>query len=372
MKQIKLPVGLRDSFSKTCTNKKNLQAKIEHIFETYGYQMIETPAIEYYQTYCKAFETLEEKNMYKFFDQEGEILTLRMDMTVPIARAITYHTQKEKTPIRLRYCADVYTVTQSFAGKRNEVTDCGIELIGLDEQSDIEVLTCALDTMRCLQSQSYIVEIGNVQFFTNACDALQLKNEVRIQLADLIDRKSMVELEEYITELDLPKKAKNFFLQLPLLAGKERILDLAYDISFTDELKKIVLELKNIYKQCKELGYEKEVTFDFGKVPHLNYYTGIIFEGFIQGIGSAVLSGGRYDHLLEKFGPAKPACGFSVKLDEIVDQMQEETRQKRIRIYYDHKDQMQALKLAAEKRKTFIVELIPKHGCDIQIEEVDA
>ena len=371
MKQVKLPVGLRDSFSKTCQKKKKLQEQIETVFSSYGYEEITTPSIEYYQTYYKAFETLEDRNMYKFFDQDGEILTLRMDMTVPIARAITSHCKNNEHPVRLRYCANVYRVCQSYAGKRNEMTDCGIELVGLDQNSDIEVVTCALDAMRCMKCKSYILEIGNVQFFKTACDALNLKEDIRIQLADLIDRKSMVELEEYLESLDMPAKARLFFLRLPFLAGKEQILNLAYDISFTNDLKKIVVELKDLYKNLKELGYENEVTFDLAKVPHLHYYTGIIFEGFIQGIGSAVLSGGRYDHLLEKFGPAQRACGFSIKLDEIVDQMPEETVKKKIRIYYGYHQQMDALKLAAQKRKQQIVELIPSEKDEITLEEVD-
>ena len=372
MKQVKLPVGLRDSFTKTCQKKKKLQEKIEHVFASYGYEEITTPSIEYYQTYYKAFETLEDRNMYKFFDQDGEILTLRMDMTVPIARAITSHGIDNEKPVRLRYCENVYTVCQSFAGKRNEVTDCGIELIGLDQNSDIEVVSCALDAMRCIQSKSYIVEIGNVQFFKTACDALNLKEDIRMQLADLIDRKSMVELEDYLESLDMPAKARIFFLRLPFLAGKEQILNLAYDISFTNDLKKIVVELKNLYKKLSELGYEKEVTFDLAKVPHLHYYTGIIFEGFIEGIGSAVLSGGRYDHLLEKFGPEQGACGFSVKLDEIVDQMPDEEAESKIKIYYGYHKQMEALKLAAKHRKNKIVELIPTEKDEITIEEVNA
>lgn len=368
MNQIKVPKGLRDSFSKTCKAKKQIQSELEQLFTSYGYEEIQTPTIEYYQTYYKAFETLEDRNMYKFCDQDGEILTLRMDMTVPIARAITSHMSFQEFPIRLQYCENVYRVNQTWTGNQNEITDCGIELIGMDENSDIEVVTCALDSMRCLNPKSYIVEIGNVQFFKTACEELQLKKEVNQKLADLIDRKSMVELEEYLETISIPSKAKAFFLQLPLLAGKEQILDIAYDISFTDKLKKIVIQLKKLYKNLKQLGYEKEVTFDFGKVPHLNYYTGIIFEGFFEGIGRAILSGGRYDHLYERFGLAQPACGFSIKINKIAEQRTVNVP-KKIKIYYDLEHQVQALQLAKEKRANHIVELILDYDENIRVEE---
>lgn len=371
MKKFSIPSGTRDLILKECVNRRELQKGIEEVFDAYGYQEIMTPSMEYHQTYQTGFDQLKDEQMYKFFDQEGRILTLRMDMTVPIARVCATKFKDQKPPFRFRYNANVYKVKQSFAGKRNEVTDCGVELIGLTgEESDLEILMCALQVMESMKQTSYTLELGNVNFFHCACEDLNLDEEQIETLADLIDRKSMIELKEYLVTLNLSQDKQDFFLQLPWLCGSADVIEEAKTYCFNDQLKAILLQLETLMKDLKELGYGEHITFDFGKVPHLNYYSGLLFEGFVGGIGTSVLSGGRYDHLLEKFGNALPAIGFSVKLDYIMDiyEAQEDTKKTMI-VSYPLTKQLEALKKARELRKEYRVELIPADVKEIEIKE---
>lgn len=371
MKKFSIPSGTRDLILKECSNRRALQKGIEDVFDAYGYQEIVTPSIEYYQTYQTGFDQLKDEQMYKFFDHEGRILTLRMDMTVPIARVCATKFKDQKPPFRFRYNANVYKVKQSFAGKRNEVTDCGVELIGLrGEESDLEVLMCALEVMESMNQSSYTLEIGNVNFFHCACMDLNLNEEQMEVLADLIDRKSMIELKEYLATLDLNEDKQNFFLQLPWLCGDALIIEKAKAYCFNDQLKAILSQLEKLMKELKELGYGEHITFDLGKVPHLNYYSGLLFEGFVGGIGTSVLSGGRYDHLLEKFGDALPAIGFSVKLDYILNIYEaQEDRKKTMIVSYPLTSQLEALTKAKELRKEYRVELVPADIKEIEIKE---
>lgn len=374
MKKFSIPSGTRDLILDECMKKRALQKGIEEVFDAYGYDEIITPSIEYYQTYQTGFEQLKDEQMYKFFDQDGKILTLRMDMTVPIARVCASKFKDQTPPFRFRYHANVYKVKQSFAGKRNEVTDCGIELLGLqDKESDLEILMCALEVMETMKQSSYTLEIGNVNFFHSACDELQLdKEEVEI-LADLIDHKSMIELKDYLSKLKLDEDKQQFFLQLPWLCGDIKVLDDALTYCFNDQLKDIVYQLKQLMSDLTALGYGKHITFDLGKVPHLNYYSGLLFEGFVEGIGTSVLSGGRYDHLLEKFGKPMPAIGFSVKLDYLLEvyELTCETK-KTIQILYPLSKQLEALQKAKTLRKDYRVELLPQEREDIEVKEVMA
>lgn len=374
MKKFSIPSGTRDLILDECMKKRALQKGIEEVFDAYGYDEIITPSIEYYQTYQTGFEQLKDEQMYKFFDQDGKILTLRMDMTVPIARVCASKFKDQTPPFRFRYHANVYKVKQSFAGKRNEVTDCGIELLGLqDKESDLEILMCALEVMETMKQSSYTLEIGNVNFFHSACDELQLdKEEVEI-LADLIDRKSMIELKDYLSKLKLDEDKQQFFLQLPWLCGDIKVLDDALTYCFNDQLKDIVYQLKQLMSDLTALGYGKHITFDLGKVPHLNYYSGLLFEGFVEGIGTSVLSGGRYDHLLEKFGKPMPAIGFSVKLDYLLEvyELTCETK-KTMQILYPLSKQLEALQKAKTLRKDYRVELLPQEREDIEVKEVMA
>lgn len=374
MKRFAIPEGTRDLILGECTAKKRLQGAIEQVFDSYGYKEIVTPSIEFYQTYQTGFEQVQEEAMYKFFDYNGSILTLRMDMTVPIARVAATKFKDQKPPLRFRYCANVYKVKESFAGKRNEVTDCGIELLGLNEkQSDLEILVCALEVMECMQQQAYTLEIGNVNFFHTAGKLLGLSADVTELLADLIDRKSLSELKEYLHTLPLKDEDREFFLQLPWLCGDAGMLKEALNCCFDDRLRSIVESLQELYAQLKALGYENRITFDLGKLPHLNYYSGILFEGFVPGIGTSVLSGGRYDSLLEKFGEPLPAIGFSVKLDAVLPVLDLKQKEATLTLCYPYARKVEALRKARELRKTARVELLCGEYDDIIVKgEKDA
>lgn len=370
MNQIHLPLGMRDSILDEVSTKRELKARIESVFEQYGYKEIITPSIEFFETYQNAFSNLNSNSMYKFFDNDGNILSLRMDMTVPIARVCASKFKEADIPLRFRYCSNVYKVRQAFAGKRSEVTDCGIELIGLDKNSDIEVLMCALDTMKSIGIGNYTLEIGNSNFFKTACHLLEFDEEIINDLASLIDRKSMVELKAYLNDLELSEKVKLFFLELPLLNGKFDALKKAEALCFDKRLKDEVEQLMALFNNLSKLGYGEHITFDLGKVPHLDYYTGIIFEGFVEGVGVSVLSGGRYDNLLSKFDYDMPACGFSIKLDYLLDVVVFKEK-KACRLYYPLSKQMEALALSCQLRKDKAVELVVYDGDEVILKEED-
>ena len=235
--EIRIPMGMRDLIRDEVVRKQQLKQRIESVFDSYGYREIITPTVEYYDTYANVFNHMQDEEMYKFFDGDGRILTLRVDMTVPIARVCASKFAKAQPPFRFRYCSEVFKVRHMFGGKRSEVTDCGIELIGADESSDLEILVTALDVMASFGLQDYQLEIGNALFLRRACDAAGLDRDRRRHIADLIDRKSLVELSEYLEELALEENVRSFFEQLPLLGGKAAILDEAEKLSFNEELR---------------------------------------------------------------------------------------------------------------------------------------
>lgn len=177
----------------------------------------------------------------------------------------------------------------------------------------------------------------------------------------------MVDLKTYLASLQLSKEQEAFFLELPLLNGKD-VLENAMQASFDEELKEIVRKLQKLQENLKTLGYEDTITFDLGKVPHLDYYTGILFEGYVEGVGTSVLSGGRYDHLLNTFGKDMPAVGFSVKLDYLLDVI-DSVSKKVLYLYYPMSKQLEAFQKAKELRKEKEVKLIPYEGTEIKIQE---
>ena len=162
----------------------------------------------------------------------------------------------------------------------------------------------------------------------------------------------------YVEKMDVSKEIQLFFEKLPLLGGGSEVFQEAMNLCFCDELKREVEKLMKLDEGLRELGVIDTVSYDFGKIPHLDYYTGIIFEGYVAGVGTSVLSGGRYDSLLGRFGRDLPACGFSVKLDYLLDVLAEEEK-KVIRIGYPKGKEIEAIKLSETYRKDSHVELVP-------------
>ena len=170
------------------------------------------------------------------------------------------------------------------------------------------------------------------------------------ELADLIDEKSLRSLEEKLQQLQLKPEYQRFFNRLPWLSGREEMLEESRQYCFCDELTTILERLEHLAEDLEALGCER-VQFDLGKTKNLNYYTGIVFEAYVDGVGKRVLSGGRYDTLIGKYGRMLPAVGFSIKLDALAEvaQAPEETKASVIRFHPDAR--LEAMRIAARYRK---------------------
>ena len=356
------PEGTRDLVLGECKIKKNLQIKIENILDKWGYNEVVTPTIEFYETFNSGFQNLKEEEVYKFFDNKGRILVLRPDMTIPIARVVATKFKDVPAPIRFRYSADVFRVNQSLGGKKNEYTDCGVELIGVkDASSDLEILVTALDVLKILEESEIKLEIGNINFFNSAVKNLNLKEEERLRLAQLIDKKSLKELEDFLSQLKVTEEYKEFFTKLPWLFGGREVLEKAREYSFNDELKDSIDYLEKLASTLDELGYGDLISFDLGMVQRLNYYTGITFRGYVEGVGAIALSGGRYDNLIALFGEDRPAVGFSINLDSLLDIMKNKNIniKESYKLYYGNKSMVEAFKQGEVLRNEgYVVEMI--------------
>lgn len=289
-----IPEGTRDFIGDECSVRGKLINKVEDVFAKWGYEEVITPTVEYYNTFHYKTQSLKEEEMYKFFDSKGKILVLRPDMTVPIARVVATKLKDHKIPIRLRYESKVYRVNESLGGKRNEYTDCGVELIGLDSNSsDLEILITALQVLKVADVEGYKLEIGDINFFNSAINTLNLRDEEKIKLAELIEKKSLKSLEDFLNQLNIEEDKKEFFKKLPWLFGGRTVLNHCKKLVFNNEMDESLKYLENLYNKLEDLGFGDFVTLDLGMVPRLDYYTGIIFRGYVQGVGNTVLSGGK-------------------------------------------------------------------------------
>ncbi|MDR3596370.1 ATP phosphoribosyltransferase regulatory subunit [Clostridium sp.] len=363
-----LPEGTRDLILDECIIKRKLERDIDNLFEKWGYKEVITPTVEFYETFNYNSQTLKEEDMYKFFDNRGRILVLRPDMTIPISRVVQTKLKDAEFPIKLRYTSNVFRVHESLGGKRNEYTDCGIEFVGLeDKKSDLEILVLALEALKKLGLNDFKLEIGNIGIFNGAFKDLEMSQEDKEMIAKFIEEKNLKNLEDYLVGLEMTDEYKNFFNKLPWLFGDKQIINEAKKLIFNEDIKESLEYLEELYSQLEALGYGDNVTFDLGMVPRLNYYTGIIFRGYGEGHGNILLSGGRYDNLIEFSKAYVPAIGFSIDINSVIStfELNEELIQNEnvYKIYYDDKDRIKAIKKSEELREQgYIVELFPKEG----------
>lgn len=355
-----VPSGMRDLVLTEAKKKRQLQQEIEKTFRLWGYDEVITPGIEYYETYAVGFQNIKEQDFYKSMDDHGRIVTLKADMTIPIARVCATKFKDVSGPLRFSYSANVFKSHETLSGNKNEITDCGVELIGLAEpEGDIEILVTALDALKVVDTQDFTFEIGDVRFFKEACKAANLSDEQMEVLADLIDRKALVDLKNYVNELAIDETYATFFTEMIWWSGPVDVLDIAKRFAFNDELLAVIDNLRSVYQTLETLGYKDVVSFDLSKIGNLNYYTGIIFDAFVEGVGLRVLSGGRYDDLLERFGKASPAVGFSIKLDQLMEAYTYEEHAKKVEIEYGRDALVEAIALRKTYDENTIVVLTP-------------
>jgi ATP phosphoribosyltransferase regulatory subunit len=348
-----IPEGMRDFTTDECIKRKKLIGNITEVFCKWGYKEILTPTLEYYETFNHKTQSLKEQDLFKFFDNTGRILVLRPDMTVPVARMVSTKLKDINPPIKIFYTANVFRVHESLAGRRNEYLDCGIELLGVDKKySDLEVLVTAIETLKSIGNDDFKLEIGNVNILKVAMNDMNLNSDEMNTIAELVDKKSLTALGNYLNSLNITEDHKDFLMKLPWLFGEGEVIEEAKKLAFNKEILNSVLYLEELYYMLKKLGYEKFISIDMAMVQRLDYYTGIIFKGYVNGIGSFVLTGGRYDKLTESFGRTMPAIGFSIKVDLLVDYCNYEEENDSLEIVVEEENIIDSIKKAIDLTKS--------------------
>ena len=279
--------------------------------------------------------------MYKFFDREGNILALRPDITPSIARAVATLFETEDFPIRLCYAGNTFINHSSYQGRLKENTQLGAELIGVDSvEADAEMLAMVVDGLKKTGLTEFQVSIGHVDFIQDLFAASGLSEECLEEIRTLISNRNFFGVEEILDNYNVPADVKETFQLLPELTGGWEILEQAAKAAVGDAARHAVERLQEIYKLLQLYGGEDHITFDLSMSGSYGYYTGIIFRAYTYGTGDAVVRGGRYNNLLEKFGKKTPSIGFAIIVDELMSalnrqKIEVETTHRNLLVYTD-------------------------------------
>ena len=334
-KLLHTPEGVRDIYNVECGKKLALESRLVKTLHLYGYHDIQTPTFEYFDVFRKEIGTIPSKDLYKFFDKEGNTLVLRPDITPSVARAAATLFGEEELPIRLCYTGNTFINHSSYQGRLREVTQLGAELIGDDSvEADAEMLAMVIESLLSIGLKEFQLNVGNLAFFRSLIEDASLDEDAQERVIELINNRNYYGVEEYLDNIKVKRSSMEAFGALGELVGGVEILSKAKNIAPNSGGIMAIKRLEKIYNILKLYGVEKFVTFDLSMTGNYDYYTGIIFRGYTFGTGDAIVKGGRYDHLLEKFGKRSPSIGFAIVIDELMNAL---IRQK-IRIVYTRKN----------------------------------
>lgn len=305
-----IPDGVKVYFGERLKKRTNIENIIRGIFEKYSYNLIELPIYEYYQDIEDTFSESMKTKMFRMVDRDtGKMIALRPDMTSLLAKLVKIKKDEMNHPERLYYMGKVFRYEKIKAGRYREIKQAGIELIGEEKnKADIEVVVMALEIMKALGIKNPKIEIGDVTIFNAIFEKLGMTKDEIWEIKEIINRKDIPELIEIVKD----KKYNDILLKLPLLIGGKEILDEVEIIYRELGVESEVEELRVLLSALDEKGYSSNYILDMGILKEMDYYTGIVFNGMGEGFGDHILSGGRYDKLMEI-----KAVGFALNVDAL-------------------------------------------------------
>ncbi len=359
------PEGVRDIYGKECEQKLALQNCLHEVIRSYGYRDIETPTFEFFDVFGSEVGTTASKDLYKFFDREGNTLVLRPDFTPSVARAVSQYFPSDNMALRLTYLGNTFVNNSSYQGRLKEKTQIGGELIGDDSaDADAEVIALTVQLLLASGLKEFQISLGHCGFFDALVCEAGLNGQDAAEIRELIANKNTFGAEKMLAQKHLGESLTQSFAALPGLFGTVEVLERARSLTDNPQALAAVDRLQEIWETLKLYGAEKYVSFDLGLLSHYMYYTGILFRGYTFGTGAAILKGGRYDGLLGHFGKEAPAVGFVAEIDQLLSAL---TRQKIVpecpgshcMIIYDSEKQAEAVTRALALRSRGIeVELV--------------
>lgn len=318
-KLLHTPVGVRDIYNDECYDKLLIQNRIHKIFKEYGYSDIQTPTFEFFDIFNKERGSVASKNMYKFFDREGNTLVLRPDMTPSIARASAKYFMDEEMPIRLCYAGNAFINNSEYQGKLKEFTQIGSELLGDNtSDADAEVIAMVIESLLKAGLTEFQIEIGQPEFFKGIVEKAGLDADTIEELRELLENKKYFGVEDVLEKANVPQEDREVFLKFQEFVGSVEMIQAAKTLNINDKSKAALERLEKLYSILVIYGYEKYISFDLSMLNMYQYYTGIVFKGYTYGTGDAIVTGGRYDNLLGQFGKDFAAIGFAVNLDQLM------------------------------------------------------
>ncbi len=312
------PSGTQDLYRQPLQKKRWIEQEMISVFQNFGYDLLETPVIEYVETFVRGLHGSEEEQLYRLFDRNGRTLALRPEMTTPVARVVVTELTKSKYPIRVAYAAKTYRAQEGRLREPVEVTQAGVELIGdASSDADAEVIALMATALMRLGIDHFHFAIGHMGYLRAMLAPLSEMLQANLRQA-LIDR-DLVRYEQILsqeTELDSDWMVR--LLEFPRIRGGVEVISVARELALDERAERACDEWEELFAALGAHGVASFAHVDLGLYLDHDYYTGIVIEGYAEALGVPICSGGRYDGLLERFGHAAPATGCVAHVERLL------------------------------------------------------
>jgi ATP phosphoribosyltransferase regulatory subunit len=307
-----IPPGTRDVLPDEMRELRELTDRLRSAFEHGGYGEVWTPALEYEEVLRTGDQSAAGAG-YRLFDEHGQVLALRSDMTIPIARLVATRYREAEPPFRLCYFAHTYRTVEKGTGQPREFLQGGVELIGLPApEAEAEVVALTLSALEDAGLGRHRIGVGDGSLYRTLLQALEVGEENQYPLLEALSRRDLVGLERLVSELGISDAEGRLLMGLPELRGGPEVLERA-----DGPVAGAMEGLRSLYALLEERGVAGRVILDLGLVRELGYYTGTVFEVYDPAVGFALGGGGRYDELIGRFGRSLPACGMALDVQRV-------------------------------------------------------
>lgn len=311
-----IPPGTRDVLPDEMRELRALSATLRDLFEDAGYGEIRTPALEYEEVLRRGDERAASAP-YRLFDEHGRVLVLRSDMTIPIARVVASRYADTEPPLRFSYFQHAYRAPDR-GRTSTEFLQGGVELIGAGgPEGEVELIALIAASLEEVGLRRHRIGVGDGALYRTLLADLDVPDEDRQPLLQLLSNRQFVDLETRVERLGLATDARDLLIDLPRTRGGAEVLERGGPA---------VEGLRALHAGLEQKGIADRVIFDLGLVRDLDYYTGAVFEVYDPAVGFALGGGGRYDDLLGRFGRDLPACGLALDLQALHSAQTEEER----------------------------------------------
>ncbi len=314
------PEGTRDLLFEECAAKREISESVTRLFENYGYSEVITPGLEFFDVFNGYTRQFPQETLYKLVDGKNRLMVLRPDSTLPIARLASTRLSDEELPLKLFYNQNIFMVNPKDSGRDDEISQCGIEILGgKSGAADFEALVLAAKSLAACD-EDYRIEIGDCGIFTELMADFECEPELAVNTRHWIETKNLPMLNSVYSSDKIAEEDKVFaeaFKALPRLFGGIEVLEEAKKYLHGENLEQALTRLEKLCRDLSDIIPEEKIRVDLGLLSSKNYYTGVIFRGYVEGYGQPALSGGRYDRLLGTFGRGAGAVGFAMNVEAV-------------------------------------------------------